>query len=617
MINAGTGILPGSTAYSLGVSQKLIDAISSYTSLGVINNYVDLYNNVSWVNYTTEYNSFKQIGLPQFLALTDKSPDTASGAIPGHRERWFSDLVLYTARRDMCYLLIEGTGPTRDLTKFAQLYGICAGYRAQANEMLNSMENTKAIEATFTSMEDLSTGNISQITDAYAAHGQDLVNLGTLVNLKFLAQQGYPSTLLRQILSKGGMLPGITAALQNQGVTPEALVTLIDSTHEVPVATEKLMYVALTQVRDADLALLTKLLDITTTGLVTAADLLNPAKLFPNSYQSLRMRIPGGNQVKIYDGQQPTPALGEYFIDDDNYQTLSKVIPADWALAMMAWAFSVSQVKNISTSDFVKFAESVKATNPIGTAGESNSPLNINTVATVNSSIASGTGPHGTITIFDMLGTAAGYPHIEKLTDIVAKFNTLDFTELTSAYSDIALWFTEKAAYDAAMAQYQSDTETYQESVAQMQPGDPLPTAPTEPTKPEILNFTLAELVAIASEQADLVIANNPATIEEIKKAWDAMGQQLTTEFTNQTDAEVEYDELKLGSKPSALSFITGIPTLAKDKEPRGAYEFFKAVVDETTPGGQGFLAALNEAQNNEAMAKAGIQSDTQLSSAP
>jgi hypothetical protein len=47
------------------------------------------------------------------------------------------------------------------------------------------------------------------------------------------------------------------------------------------------MYQAMTQITGTKLALILSVLKVTTVGIETVADLLNPLKLFPNSYQTL------------------------------------------------------------------------------------------------------------------------------------------------------------------------------------------------------------------------------------------------------------------------------------------------------------------------------------------
>jgi hypothetical protein len=55
------------------------------------------------------------------------------------------------------------------------------------------------------------------------------------------------------------------------------------------------MYQAMTQITGNDLAQVLSAMGMTTVGINTMADLLNPAKLFPNSFQSLTVPTANGS----------------------------------------------------------------------------------------------------------------------------------------------------------------------------------------------------------------------------------------------------------------------------------------------------------------------------------
>jgi hypothetical protein len=61
----------------------------------------------------------------------------------------------------------------------------------------------------------------------------------------------------------------------------------------------------MTQIQGQDLNQILNLLKITTSGIDTMADLLNPVKLFPNSYQSLTVVTSGGLRA-IYINSEGT-----------------------------------------------------------------------------------------------------------------------------------------------------------------------------------------------------------------------------------------------------------------------------------------------------------------------
>jgi hypothetical protein len=54
------------------------------------------------------------------------------------------------------------------------------------------------------------------------------------------------------------------------------------------------MYQAMTKITDTVLQQILDVLKVTTTGITTLADLLDPVKLFPNSFQSLTTTTPNG-----------------------------------------------------------------------------------------------------------------------------------------------------------------------------------------------------------------------------------------------------------------------------------------------------------------------------------
>lgn len=65
------------------------------------------------------------------------------------------------------------------------------------------------------------------------------------------------------------------------------------------------MYQAMTEITGDDLQQILTVLSITTVGINTVADLLNPVKLFPNSYQSLTVNTSTGPRA-IYINDQGT-----------------------------------------------------------------------------------------------------------------------------------------------------------------------------------------------------------------------------------------------------------------------------------------------------------------------
>lgn len=308
-----------------------------------------------------------------------------------------------------------------DLSETCQIFSTCSAYRIMANQAVNSVKNVDAMATAFTNMNDLSTGGITQITTDPSVMGGDLQKLGNLINLKNIDYLGYPAMLLAQILNVGGLLPGLRDILWMNNIGDQTILDIKQSPATVTQEVNARIYTALVMVSGRDLDQIKELLDITTEGLDTAADLLDPEKILPKSYSTL-----------------VEPPIGFPLEANATYQILKKVIPPDQALANTKLVYGFNQVKNIKNIDFAKFAGSVAAMEKT-TATDSSTILPPGTAAAITNKLATGTGPDDTLTIYDFLGTAVGYPHTEILNSIAEQISsgTYDVSALTIQYNEM------------------------------------------------------------------------------------------------------------------------------------------------------------------------------------
>jgi hypothetical protein len=77
-------------------------------------------------------------------------------------------------------------------------------------------------------------------------------------------------------------------------VPEDVVVNLTNLTLSVTDAVQKAMYTAMTKVTGDALTQILSVLNITTPNITTMADLLNPYKLFPNSFQTLTVPTMNG-----------------------------------------------------------------------------------------------------------------------------------------------------------------------------------------------------------------------------------------------------------------------------------------------------------------------------------
>ena len=194
-----------------------------------------------------------------------------------------------------------GNGNT---TVFAQVFTAANGYITQTNDFINTAYNSQTyLGSTFTTMNSLITGNLTDVNLALPEFGQDLANLGFLVNLANLGNFGLPSTVFRQLATVTNLTPRVTVALKQVGFTTVQIENITDSEAALTDTEEAKLYRAMQLVTGQGLQQVCNILRITlpvagvnTTaqpqnpGLETMADLLNPVKIFPNSFASLTVR---------------------------------------------------------------------------------------------------------------------------------------------------------------------------------------------------------------------------------------------------------------------------------------------------------------------------------------
>lgn len=263
---AGAGILGNVGGLPLNANTDLGNAISTYTSVPVVSQFANLVS-TGFVNQNLVANTFP--------ALVNAIP-TAYQANLGSGT--MTSAITFQSNR------IMGTG---DLGKFEQILSSAQALVIQTNQLINSTVNANAESYTtgFSSQNNLMTGSLSDVSLAFPALGIDLKNLGLLINLDNLNNLGSPAALLKQIADLANPTPGLSRALLQSGI-PDSIVYNLDSARWSD-QLQKLAYQAMTQITGSDLAQVLKLLRVTTPGITTMADLLNPLKLFPNSFNTL------------------------------------------------------------------------------------------------------------------------------------------------------------------------------------------------------------------------------------------------------------------------------------------------------------------------------------------
>jgi len=278
-LTAGASLLQNQ---GLIVNQAFTNAITSYNTSSALGNCVTAItlgaSGVGNLSVGT-IKSLETMGNTTCPALGDSIGNTYS-TLP--TSAGFTTLLSTTANKYM------GNG---DLTKFVQAFNSAEAYVTITNQQITSVQNANTyLGNMFTNTNNMVTGDVTAVNASTSLWGQDLINLGSLINLKNLDEMGTPLAVFQQLAFIGGISSGISLIMVNSGVNADTILNITSSqttASTVSILDQRAMYTAMTKITGDNLNQVLQILGVKTANINTMADLINPYKLFPNSFQSL------------------------------------------------------------------------------------------------------------------------------------------------------------------------------------------------------------------------------------------------------------------------------------------------------------------------------------------
>ena len=285
------------------------------------------------------------------------------------------------------------------------------------------------------------------------------------------------------------------------------------------------------------------------------------------------------------------------------YERLSKIIPADQALACKAVSVSLQQIKNVSTLSSpqlaVAFASTV-TTKDLDQINALTTAVPANVAAYYTDTYGTGTGTGNTLVLTDLLGAAVGVTYIDQLNNVVTTINSLGnaLSNLTTIYTRMEN--TVNGVYGNAVS-------------------GPV-TIPAGYAAGTYANADVAfstALIPNAVVEIGNVVTAYPTQTTALNSEFDTMAQKITTENNNLTLASINIAGLTTDDRGPVMSFVESLPTYGLDKEQNGPVWFLEQVADLTTLGGQAIVGCLREGQNLAVLNNIGIGVDTNIPSQP
>jgi hypothetical protein len=516
-----------------------------------------------------------------------------------------------------------------DLGIFEQVLSAAQGYVASTNQLIKSTINANDpnVIIGFGNQDNVITGGLSKLTLAFSVFSDDLARTGTTINFADLNNLGSPATLLRQIGASSYSTPGLNTALLTVGISQDQLNDL--NTAEFTDSEQKLIYQAMTQVTGTDLSEVLFLLGVTTPGIQTMADLLNPVKLFPKSFNTFTTPTDNGLRGIYIDSSGNVNSLLETELPNTvmfpqagsiSYIRLQQIIPPDQALANKALTNSLLQVKTIfdTTGTGLTAATQTLETNKgLNLINALTKPLPDNVYNFFTQTWTNGSGPEGLYLLTDIVGTPTGLINNNTLTNTVAVLNSMTvanaFLGLTNPVDGVYTVMANTSAGNYTTSTTipnpsppPDDLIEYTTTIPNGLPGQGSYTANTASESIQ-LAFNDGLIPAMLSQVAN-ISANYPTQVAQLNSNWANISTQLIRIDQNLVLAGIDFANLQPNLQPTGL--VYGLTEYGLDIVEGGAAFVMESLAQTSTIGGQAIISTMREARNQVKLASAGIETD-------
>ena len=308
------------------------------------------------------------------------------------------------------------------------------------------------------------------------------------------------------------------------------------------------------------------------------------------------------------------------------YNSLKKIIPPDQALANKALARALAQVKDVFDTTLPDFAGAVsvlESNKDLDLINALESPLPTSVANYWGNTFATGTGPGNTVTINDVIGTAAGATINVVLPDATTVVQDLEdlgaLDPLTgnggsSASTDNGIYTLMQYSLIGAYSNAGNVADTTVIPSTNYYPGGSFSS---------VDDAFSSSLIGCANFWISNIASNYSSYATTANDAFDAMADQLALNVTNCTAAGLDIGNivnniananLVANDQSSTLNIVTQLHDIGLDITEGGAAQWFESVANTSTLTGQAVIASMREGRNIAVLSAVGINLDTQLS---
>ena len=558
--------------------------------------------------------------------------------------------------------------------EFLKTVQLCNSWSKNSNQTIASYVNSQTfLKGNYSNINDLTTSDIAGVNQAFKLFGNDLIRLGKTLDMSYIHVFGLPSKFILNLQSCNALTDALKIALLYSDLSTIELNNILLPTYTPSSEQEKKLYEALLLIQGQDLEDIKIITNCSTEGLTSLADLIDPQKMFPESYGSLT--IPEystvANSSKVYQLIYSGTGVNTNIRNWGDY--LSDILPDDLAIACGAFMMTMNQIKNIRQMNTEKIAQviaNLEVTNkdlPLINSTDG-IPGDITSINNALSRIAFGSGNGGVYRFCDFFGAAGGWPYRDYYSMAEDLLKKLPVTNLNILYMKL---FQKSLGNDWALLSSGTTTNAVKlfvitagasigattvsvtsDATQVLSPGDIIAFSNADSLTTPVVNqytvssvtttgvvfspalavalnlndrifvyqtnynTTVPNLVTAVNNEISTIVANDPAQISQLNYYWSQIGNQLAIEqraiALSLQQTEIVYTS---ATGDDLDSFIRSVPNYALETDYSETAPVLEAMCDTTNVAGQSLLAMFRESRNAQRIINAGGDVDNDVPS--
>lgn len=269
------------------------------------------------------------------------------------------------------------------------------------------------------------------------------------------------------------------------------------------------------------------------------------------------------------------------------YDRLSQIIPPELALANKALSVALQQVNGVPNMSLQTLAATTKAqtTNAnLPAINQQTRPCSAATKTYLLTTLGKGTGPCGTITTMDMLGTVAGWVVAGNISNSTTQLSTMNTTTLQGGYQNVINVMSGAYDYHIPNPAYPPTLPEYLGWACIVPGGLGAGDYRTYTSAADARNAAISGIISAIQGQLTTLVSAYPTQTTQLNRNFGNIAEQMGNEQDLQYKAGLRFSDnyanLTASSQPAVMSFTMSLPDYGQDIQTGGTCQFLEAVAD-------------------------------------